>query len=326
MTTDGVAAGPRRALVTGITGQDGTYLAEQLLAEGVEVHGIVRSMTHIGNIEHLRDRLTLTEGDLLEPGVLARVIGHSRPDELYHLAAPTFVPDSWVRPRETFDAIAGVTATLLVEAHALSPLTRVFVASSREIFGATDDCPQSESSSCRPRSPYGIAKLAGHQLVGVLRTQLGLHASSAVLFNHESPLRPERFVTRKVTRAAAAAKLGLDVDLNLGDLEAVRDWSAASDFMRGARMIVRAAEPDDYVLASGVGRTVRELVDTAFDYVSLDPARYLRVDDRHVRPTEAVAAIGDATRARDRLGWKPEVDFSALIAEMVEADLRRLNA
>jgi GDPmannose 4,6-dehydratase len=323
-----VSAGARRALITGIAGQDGSYLAEQLLADGYEVHGIIRPpiAEPQPNIEQIRDRLELIEGELLEPGTLKAAIERTRPHELYHLAAPTFVPDSWLDPAGTVTAIAGVTAELLEAVRAVDPETRVLIATSREIYGDPPESPQNELTPCRPISPYGVAKLAGHQLVGVLRARYGLHASSAILYNHESVRRPEYFVTRKVTRAAAAISLGLEGELVLGDLDAVRDWSAATDVMRGVRLMLAEPEPGDYVLASGVGRTVRELVRVAFACVDLDPDQHLRLEPDPLRARERTPAVGDPSKARERLGWEPRVGFEELIGEMVAADLARLAA
>jgi GDPmannose 4,6-dehydratase len=308
----------RRALVTGISGQDGSYLAELLASTGREVVGMVRSAG-----APLPGGATPVLGDLADPAGLRRVLTEVAPDELFHLAAPTFVPASWEDPAGTMTQIAGGTATLL--AAALGTEMRVFVASSSEIFGDAGESPQHEESPMRPRSPYGVAKLAAHRLVGTYRGR-GLHASSGILFNHESPRRPERFLPRKVARGAAAIKLGLQAELRLGSMDAVRDWSAATDVVRGMLLAVEHDEPGDYVLASGVGRTVGDLVDAAFAHVGLDPADHVRVDPAFVRPPEATPQIGDASRARAVLGWEPEVGFEALIGEMVDADLADLRA
>jgi GDPmannose 4,6-dehydratase len=306
-----------RALITGIAGQDGSYLAEQLLADGFEVHGTThRSLV---NIEHLRDRV-----ELHAPDTLAALIADLRPAEIYHLAAPSFVPDSWRDPAGTIAAIAGACASLLEAVRGVD--CAVVIAGSREMFGATDSSPQDERSVCRPTSPYGVAKLAAHQLVGVLRARYGLRASSAILYNHESPRRPERFVTRRVTRAAAAISLGLETELVLGDLDAVRDWSAAQDMTSAMRLMARSADADDYVLASGHGRTVRELVDTAFACVGLRADDQLRVDAQLVRSAEVVAPIGNSAKAHERLGWRPQWSFEELIAEMVRRDRELLSA
>ena len=322
------AATAQRVLITGISGQDGSYLAELLRAEGREVHGTVRRAADRdgANLEAVRDSVTLHQGDLLEPGTLRAVIDATKPDEIYHLAAPAFVPDSWQLAAETMQAIATLTGELIDAVRDHVPRARVVVATSREIFGSAAPSPQREDTPCAPSSPYGVAKLAAHQLVGLLRAHDGLHLCSAILFNHESPRRDPRFISRKVTRAAAAISFGRQDELTLGDTGAVRDWSAAADVVRGLRLMAAAPEPDDYVLASGVGRTVRELVDVAFACVGLEVERYLRVDPALVRPREEADAIGDASRARERLGWRAEASFEQLIAAMVAADLAALAA
>ena len=241
------------------------------------------------------------------------------------VSAPAFVPDSWGAAAETMQAIATLTGELIAAARDHAPGARVVVANSREIFGSGAPSPQREDTPREPSSPYGVAKLAAHQLVGLLRAHDDLHLSSAILFNHESPRRNPLFLSRKVTRAAAAISLGRQSELALGDTNAVRDWSAAVDIVRGLQLMATAPEPGDYVLASGVGRTVRELVDVAFACVGLDAERYLRVDPALVRPPEAEPAIGDATRARERLGWSPRTSFEGLIGEMVAADLDELS-
>jgi GDPmannose 4,6-dehydratase len=251
------------------------------------------------------------------------------PQELYHLAAPTFVPASWQDPTETVAAIATGTAALLGAVRALEAdadtETGVWVATSSEIFGDSGESPQTERSPMRPRSPYGAAKVAAHALVGAMRSRHGMFACSGITYNHESPRRPAHFLPRKVTRGAAAISLGLEDELVLGDLDAVRDWSHAADVVRAARLALRHDEPGDYVIASGVGRTVRDLVGAAFAHVGLDPDEHVRVDAAFVRPPEATPPVGDPTRARETLGWRPEVSFEALVAEMVDADLAALR-
>ena len=307
-----------RALITGITGQDGSYLSEQLLTAGYEVVGLVRagSQGPAG--------VATVQGDLGDPPSLRAAVLETAPDELYHLAAPTFVPASWKDPAGTLALVAGATATLLQAAREVDG-ARVLVASSGEIFGAANVSPQNEATPMRPRSPYGVAKLAAFGLVDTLREKHGLHASSAIAYNHESPRRPERFLPRKVSRAAAAIKLGLQDELVLGDLGAVRDWSYARDVVRGYRLMLEQDEPGDYVLASGVGRTVGDLVAAAFAVVDLDPGPYVRVDERFVRPSERTPPVGDIALARERLGWEPETSFAAMIEEMVRADLAALE-
>ncbi len=308
-----------RALVTGITGQDGSYLAELLLSRGYEVVGMVRSP------DVRVDGVRTVIGDLTDLGSLRAALLETAPDELYHLAAPTFVPASWEDPAATLAAVAGATGTLLNAAREVDGLRAMF-ASSGEIFGAASQSPQNERTPMRPRSPYGVAKLAAFGLVDALRERHGLHASSAIAYNHESPRRPERFLPRKVTRGAAAIKLGLQQELQLGDLGAIRDWCHARDVVRGYWLMLQADEPCDVVLAGGVGRTVGELVDAAFAVVDLDPAEYVRVNPEFVRPPEATPPVGDTTLARERLGWEPEISFEAMIEEMVQADLADLAA
>jgi GDPmannose 4,6-dehydratase len=318
----------RRALITGITGQDGSFLAELLLEKGYEVSGLVRGggERELGCSEHLRERLRLLPGDLLEAGDLVKAVQKTRPHELYHLASPSFIPASWERPAETLRAIAGSTATLLEAVRDSSPQTRVWVAASGAMFGEAPESPQRESTPCRPTTPYAIAKLAAHELVGAMRAHDGLYACSGILFNHESERRPHQFVTRTVTRAAAQIKLGLAEQVTLGALDAVRDWSFAGDVMYGAWLMLQQSQPDDYVLASGVGRTVAQLAETAFACVGLQAERYVRVDATLVRAPESTASVGDASRARERLGWQPRLSFEQLVERMVEADLRELQA
>jgi GDPmannose 4,6-dehydratase len=308
-----------RALITGITGQDGFYLSELLLGAGYEVVGMVRTPVDLAGV-------TTVHGDLGDPASLRAAVLETAPDELYHLGAPTFVPASWKDPAGTLALVAGATATLLQAARELDSRVRVLVASSGEIFGAANVSPQDEDTAMRPRSPYGVAKLAAYGLVDTIREKHGLHASSAIAYNHESPRRPERFLPRKVARGAAAIKLGLQDELVLGDLAAVRDWCHARDVVRGYHLMLQQDEPGDYILAGGVGRTVGDLVDAAFACVGLDPAQYVRVDAKLVRPSERTPPVGDISRARERLGWEPETSFEAMIDEMVQADLEALGS
>jgi GDPmannose 4,6-dehydratase len=314
----------RTALITGLSGQDGSFLAELLLAEGYEVTGLVRRNAW-GASAHLRDRVDAVPGDLLEPRTLAAAVEQVQPDELYHLAAPSFVPDSWRRPAETFAAIAQATASLLEAVRGRSPATRVFVAGTGAMFGDAGESPQREDTPCRPLNPYAAAKLATHNLVGQFRGHDELYACSGILYNHESERRQESFVPRKITRSAAAIKLGLAQEVVLGNLDAVRDWSYAGDIMHGAWLMLQQERAGDYILASGVGRTVAELAETAFAYVGLAARDHIRVDPALVRPPEATPVVGDPTRARERLGWVPELSFEDLIARMVEADLQALR-
>ena len=317
---------PRPVVVTGIAGQDGSYLAELLVAQGREVVGVVRGSLEreLPNLAAVRDRVRLVSGDLLEPGSLREAIEDAAPAEIYHLAAPAFVPDSWRDPAATFAAIATGTAVVLEAARQVE--ARVLVASSPEIFRRAEVSPQDEGTPRGAVTPYGAAKLAAHELVGVLRGGDGLHACAVVPYNHESPRRPPYYVTRKITRAAAAVSLGRASEVVLGDLDAVRDWSHAADVVRGMALALGSDEPGDYVLASGVGRTVREFAEAAFAVVGLEADRHIRVDPSLVRPEEPTPLVGDATRARELLAWTPEIDFEALVAEMVEADVNLLRA
>jgi GDPmannose 4,6-dehydratase len=317
-----------RALITGIGGQDGSYLAELLLAGGYEVLGLVRPASDRmhPNLARLGGSVELIDGDLDDPASLRRAVGQTRPDSLFHLAAPTFVPDSWDDPTQTLAAIAGGTATLLAAAVATSPLTRIVVASSAEIFGDAGESPQSERSPMRPLTPYGVAKLAAHGIVQVMRARHGLHASSAITFNHESPRRPEHFLSRKVTRGVARIKLGLADELVLGDLDATRDWCDARDVVRALRLMAEADAPGDYVLASGVSHSVRDFVEAAFAAAGLSSEGRLRADPAFVRPQDPTQPLGDAAKAARELGWRPQISFEAMIGQMLEADLQELQA
>ncbi|MCW2953662.1 MAG: NAD-dependent epimerase/dehydratase [Conexibacter sp.] len=328
----------RRVLITGLTGQDGGYLAEQLLAGGDQVIGTVRrhpdGALEAAGLGHLNGRVALLRADLLDPASLRRAIDEAQPDEIYHLAAPTFVPDSWNDPTEVMAAVATGTATVLAGAGALGGHVRVLVASSSEVFSDAGVSPQSESSPMRPRSPYGVAKLAAHGLVGTLRARHDRFLVSAITFNHESPRRPERFLPRKVTAGVAAIAGGRAETLTLGDLAAVRDWSHARDVVAGMVLALRHETPADYVLASGVPHTVGDLVGAAFAAAGLErrvpdssggTRDRVEVDPRFVRPPERWPLIGDPSKARDQLGWRPQTSFEQLVGEMVEADLARLG-
>jgi GDPmannose 4,6-dehydratase len=323
-----VSEPPRRALITGITGQDGSFLAELLLERSYEVIGLIRhdrrDRRSLGLSEHLRDRIAVVAGDLLAPASLAEAVSDVAADEIYHLAAPTFVPDAWREPTRTVQAIAGATAALLEAVISVGPQTRVFIASSGEMFGDAGTSPQREDTVCRPRNPYAAAKLLAHQLACQLRDHSGLHVCSGILYNHESERRPERFVSRKITRAAAQIKLGLATELSLGDISAVRDWSFAGDVMEGARLSLQHDQPSDYIFASGVPHTVEDLLRAAFAHVGLEPDEYVRIDTNMIRAPERTLPIGDPSRARRDLGWTPTHSFEQLVARMVESDLRAL--
>ena len=316
-----------RALITGIGGQDGSYLAELLVAKDYDVVGLVRRDPDESHptLRDVEDRIELVQGDLLDPASLRRAIAEVRPDELYHLAAPTFVPASWEDPTSTIAAIAGATSTMLAAVLEIDRTIKVHVATSSEIFGDAGESPQNEDSPCRPRAPYGVAKLAAHGMVRVMRAHHGLFACSGITFNHESPRRPEHFLPRKVTRGAAAIKLGRQSTLELGSMDAVRDWCHARDVVRGAWLALQHDEPGDYVFASGVGRTVEDLVTAAFDVVGLDWRDHVTVNPAFVRAPEATPPVGDPTRARQVLGWELETSFEETIREMVEADLAELS-
>lgn len=310
-----------RALITGVTGQDGWYLSELLREKGYELVGLVRP----GSDSPLPAGVAPVAGDLADAAALRAAVLDTAPDELYHLAAPTFVPGSWRDPAGTLALVAGATAELLLAVRDAGPGVRMLAAGSGEVFGAAGRSPQDEDTPMRPRSPYGVAKVAAFGMVDSLRREHRLHASSAIAYNHESPRRSVRFVSRKVSRAAAAIRLGLQDEIELGDLDAVRDWCHARDVVRGYWLMLQQEEPGDYVLAGGVGRTVRELVETAFACVGLDPAEHVRVSAELVRPPEPVPPVGDITRARRRLGWEPRTGFREMIEEMVRADLADLG-
>ena len=304
------------SLVTGITGQDGGYLAEQLLAEGREVVGLVRR--DVPEMEDVR----LVQADLLDPAALRRAVLEAAPAEVFHLAAPAFVPDSWKRPAETLAAIATGTAALLEAAREAG--ARTLVAGSAQVFADSGTSPQDEDTPPRPSTPYGAAKLAVHELARVLRAD-GTFVVTAIAYNHESPRRPERYVTRKLTRAAAAISLGLEQRVMLGDLEARRDWIHAADVVRGMVLALRHEEPGEYVLAGGVARSVRDFARAAFGVVGLDADAHVEVDPAFMRPAESTVLMGDASRAKAVLGWEPRVGFEELVREMVEADVDRLT-
>jgi GDPmannose 4,6-dehydratase len=314
-------------LLTGLTGQDGSFLAELLLEQGYEVTAAVRRQPSdsLGAAEHLRGGVKLVRGELLDPSCLTAAVARTQPDELYHLGAPSFVPESWQRPARTLAAITESTAVLLEAVRDHSPKTRVLVAASGEMFGDAPESPQREDTPCWPRSPYATAKLAAHNLVGQLRERYQLFACSAIFYNHESERRPESFVSRKITRAAAAIKLGLQTEVVLGDLTAVRDWSFAGDIVRGAWLMLQQERPQDFILASGVVHTVSELAEIAFAHVGLEARDHIRVDPSLVRATETVPPVGDPTRARTQLGWEPRLTFEELVRRMVDADLAALR-
>ncbi len=317
-----------RALITGVAGQDGSYLAELLLEKGYEVFGIVRGSPGAAyeNLARVRGDVELLQADLLDQITLLDAMGKAEPDELYNLAATSFVPASWRQPVMTAQFTA-VGVTFMLEAVRITnPHIRLYQASTSEIFGATSESPQDERTPFRPHNPYAVAKLYGHLMVATYRERYGMHASSGILYNHESPRRPPEFVSRKITRAAAAIKLGLADELRLGDLDATRDWSFAGDVVEAMRLMLQQPEGDDYVICSGVSRTVRDMVRAAFAVVDLDPEPYVVVDPAFVRPPDPVPLVGDPVKAHAKLGWQPKVSFEEMVAMMVEADLRELSA
>jgi GDPmannose 4,6-dehydratase len=317
--------GPR-ALITGIDGQDGSYLAELLLGRGYDVWGTVRGDPEADrpNLAAIRDRLTLLGADLRDPAELPAAIDRCDPRELYNLAANTFVPGSWDDPVATVEINATAVTAMLDAVSRDHPTARVYQASSSEVFGVPDKAPQTEASPLRPVNPYGIAKLHAQLSAGAYRERRGLHVSVGITYNHESPRRPPAFVTRKVTRAAAAIKLGLEREIVLGDLDARRDWGHARDFVEAMWRMLQQDAGDDYVVATGRTHTVRELVDVAFAHAGLDAGEHVRVDAQLVRPEIGAERRGDPARARERLGWTPAVPFEAMIAEMVDRDLELL--
>jgi GDPmannose 4,6-dehydratase len=316
----------KRALITGIGGQDGSLLAEFLLGRGYLVFGIAnRDPATYDTLATIRDRIEVIRADLLDQEALRAALDRTRPDEVYNLAAPSFVPESWDRPVETAEFAAVGVTSLLEAVRAVAPEARVYQASSSEIFGAPRETPQTEETPLRPVTPYGVAKAYGHLIVGSYRARYGLHVSSGILYNHESPRRPETFLPRKVALGAARISLGLDRELVLGDLDARRDWGYAGDYVRAMWLMLQQETPADYVIASGESHSVRELVALAFDHVGLSWEEHVRVDASLVRGTaELHHLVGDATRARTNLDWTPQIDFEHLVALLVDADLDRL--
>jgi GDPmannose 4,6-dehydratase len=318
----------KRALITGITGQDGSYLAELLLDKGYEVHGLVRrsSSERFQRLQGIRDRITLHTGDLLDQRSLVDVLRTSRPDETYNLAAMSFVAASWAQPTLTAE-FTGVGVTRLLEGiREVCPETRFYQASSSEMFGSVRETPQNEGTPFYPRSPYGVAKAYGHFITVNYRESYGLHASSGILFNHESPRRGLEFVTRKVSHGAAAIKLGLREELSLGNLDARRDWGFAGDYVEAMWLMLQQREPGDFVVGTGEDHSVRELVELAFDHVGIDPDRHVRVDPELLRPAEVDSLVADPSKAAERLGWRPRMSFEELVRAMVEADVTALRA
>ena len=318
----------RRALITGITGQDGSYLAELLLEKGYEVYGMVRraSTENFERISHLVDRIQLVQADLLDQYSLVEALQESEPNEVYNLGAQSFVPTSWRQPVLTAEFTAVGVTRLLEAIRRVDPEIRFYQASSSEMFGKVREVPQTEKTPFYPRSPYGVAKVYGHFITVNYRESYGLFAVSGILFNHESPRRGLEFVTRKVSDGVARIKLGLTDELRLGNLEAQRDWGYAGDYVEAMWMMLQEDEPDDFVIATGEPHSVQQFVDAAFAHVGIDPARHVQVDPRFLRPAEVDRLVGDASKAREQFGWEPRVSFAELVEMMIDADVARLTA
>jgi GDPmannose 4,6-dehydratase len=316
----------KRAIITGITGQDGSYLAELLLSKGYEVVGTVRraSAPNYWRIQHLLDRITLRPADLLDQLSLIRLVDEVRPHEFYNLAAMSFVPASWDQPMLTGEFNAQGVTRVLEAIRQVDPAIRIYQASSSEMFGKVREVPQSELTPFYPRSPYGVSKVFGHYITVNYRESYSMFAVSGMLFNHESPRRGLEFVTRKVTDGVARIKLGLAGTLSLGNLDSHRDWGFAGDYVNAMYLMVQQECPDDYVIATGISHSVRDLVEVAFGHVGLHWEKYVELDPRLIRPAEVEHLIGDSTKARTQLGWKPSVDFGGLVKMMVDADLERV--
>ncbi len=313
----------RRALITGITGQDGSYLAELLLSKGYEVTGVVRrsSTDRYERIEHLVDKVSLVDADLLDPSSLMTALEQSQADEVFNLAAQSFVPTSFRQPVLTAEFTAVSVARLLEAVRKVRPQARFYQASSSEMFGKVTETPQTEATRFHPRSPYGVAKVYGHWITVNYREAYGMYATSGILFNHESPRRGLQFVTRKISHAVARIKLGLQQTLELGNLDARRDWGYAGDYVEAMWRMLQQPEPGDFVIATGQTHTVREFCEIAFGHAGLDWRKHVRTDPRHLRPAEVDLLQGDASKAREVLGWQPRVDFASLVRMMTEADL-----
>ncbi len=317
-----------KALITGITGQDGSYLAEFLLGQGYDVIGLVRrsSTVNFERIGHIQDKITLVSGDLLDQTSLIQLLGEHRPQEVYNLAAQSFVQTSWTQPVFTGEVTALGVTRLLDAIRTVDPSMRFYQASSSEMFGKVREVPQRETTSFYPRSPYGVAKVYGHWITVNYRESYGLHATSGILFNHESPRRGLEFVTRKVSDGVARIKLGLRDKLALGNLDAQRDWGFAGDYVRAMWMMLRREHADDYIIATGQTHSIQRLCEVAFGYADLDWKQYVIQDERLMRPAEVDLLVGDASKAGRELGWEPSVTFEELVKMMVDADLARLSA
>jgi GDPmannose 4,6-dehydratase len=315
------------AIITGITGQDGSYLAELLLSKGYQVIGMVRrsSVVTFERIQHIQDQVELIQGDLHDQSSLMDLIEQYKPDEVYNLAAQSFVPTSWNQPVLTGEVTALGVTRMLEAIRLLNPKTRYYQASSSEMFGKVREVPQSEATPFYPRSPYGVAKLYGHWITVNYRESYDLFAVSGILFNHESPRRGTEFVTRKVCHGAARIKLGMAKDLHLGNLEARRDWGFAGDYVEAMWRLMNNDHPEDFVVGTGETHSVRELCEKAFSYLGMDYRDYVIQDPRYIRPAEVDLLVANASLVREKLGWQPKVNFDGLIEMMVDADLKRLG-
>jgi GDPmannose 4,6-dehydratase len=318
----------KRALITGITGQDGSYLAELLLEKGYEVFGVVRRLSAPNDwrIDHLRDRVTLCPGDLLDQLSIIRLLDQHKPDEVYNLAAMSFVPASWDTPLLTGEFNSQGVTRVLDAIRTVNPKVKFYQASSSEMFGKVREIPQTEETPFYPRSPYGVSKVFGHYITVNYRESYDLFAVSGILFNHESPRRGLEFVTRKVTDGVARIKLGLADSLALGNLGAQRDWGFAGDYVRAMWLMLQQSQADDYVIATGISHSVRELVEIAFARAGLDWQKYVKTDPQFLRPAEVDHLIGNPAKAKKVLGWEPRVNFKQLVEMMVDADLERLES
>lgn len=318
----------KRAFITGITGQDGSYLAEFLLKQGYDVYGMVRrtSTLNFERIRHIQDQITLIPGDMLDQTSVTNALSDIRPQEVYNLAAQSFVQTSWVQPVFTGDVTALGVTRLLDAIRTVDPEIRFYQASSSEMFGKVQEVPQRETTPFYPRSPYGVAKVYGHWITVNYRESYNLHATSGILFNHESPRRGYEFVTRKVTYTAAKIKLGLVNELRIGNLDSQRDWGFAGDYVEAMWLMLQQDKPEDYVIATGTTHSVEKLLTVAFSALDLDWKKYTVQDERFMRPAEVDLLVGDPVKAGMQLGWEPRVSFEQLIQMMVEADLQLLKA
>jgi GDPmannose 4,6-dehydratase len=316
-----------KALITGITGQDGSYLAELLLDKGYEVFGMVRrsSTETIGRIEHIKDRITFLQADLLDQVSLTKALEEAHPDEIYNLAAQSFVPTSWSQPVLT-GQVTGMGVTRMLESvRQVAPKARFYQASSSEMFGKVREVPQTEMTPFHPRSPYAVAKTYGHHIAVNYRESYGLYTASGILFNHESPRRGLEFVTRKITDGVARIKLGLADELRLGNLDSQRDWGYAGDYVRAMWLMLQQDQPENFVISTGQTHSIKDFLDIAFGHANLDWKEYVKQDPRFLRPAEVDQLIGDSSKAKTVLGWEPTVDFQGLVTMMVDADMKLLG-